>query len=193
MRRFLLPAFVLVLAGAAAALVGFGSGRSTSEASAQPLAGLTPLQQRLVSGFARAAAEQRATLAPNARGAQPAQQKSALTGCPADRGANVHVNQNCLNLADPDLQGRGQAQNETGIAQDPNAPRRIVASANDYRRGDGNCYSEYSSDGGATWTYMPMPDAGGYDAAVNAIRVNPKGAFPPGGALFQLRFRARIP
>jgi uncharacterized repeat protein (TIGR01451 family) len=52
---------------------------------------------------------------------------------------------------------------------------------------------EFSNDGGATWTYVPMPDAGGYDAAVNAIRVNPKGAFQPGGAQFQLRFRARIP
>src|SRR3954463_16831105 len=129
MRRFLLPALALVLAGAAAALAGLGSGRSTPEASAQPLAGLTPLQQRLVSGFARAAAEQRATLAPNARSQPAAQQKSALTGCPADRGANVHVNQNCLNLTDPDLQGRGQAQNETGIAQDPNDPRRSAPSA----------------------------------------------------------------
>src|SRR3954468_19965590 len=127
MRRFLLPALALVLAGAAAALAGLGSGGSTPEASGQPLAGLTPLQQRLVSGFARAAAEQRATLAPNARTQQAPPQKSTLTGCPADRGANVHVNQNCLNLTDPDLQGRGQAQNETGIAQDPNDPRRIVA------------------------------------------------------------------
>ncbi len=157
MRRFLLPAFALVLAGAAAALAGLGSGRSTSEAQGQPLAGLTPLQQRLVSGFARAAAEQRAALAPNARSQQTAQQKSALTGCPADRGANVHVNQNCLNLTDPDLQGRGQAQNETGIAQDPGNPRRIVASANDYRRGDGNCYSYYSSDGGRNWQDSTPP------------------------------------
>src|SRR3954467_12178633 len=50
MRRFLMPALALVLAGAAEALAGLGSGRSTSEASAQPLAGLTPLQPRLRSG-----------------------------------------------------------------------------------------------------------------------------------------------
>src|SRR3954464_13273394 len=156
MRRFVLPALALVVAGAAAAFAGFGSGRSTSDASAQPLAGLTPLQQRLVSGFARAAAEQRATLAPNAR-PQSAQQKSALTGCPADRGANVHVNQNCLNLTDPDLQGRGQAQNETAISQDPNNPRRIVASSNDYRRGDANSSSYYSSDGGRSWQDSTPP------------------------------------
>src|SRR3954454_7027033 len=157
MRRFLLPALALVLAGAAGALAGLGSGRSTPEAAAQPLAALTPLQQRLVSGFARAAAEQRATLAPNLRLQHAAQQRTALTGCPADRGANVHVNQNCLNLTDPDLQGRAQAQNETGVAQDPNAPRRIVASANDYRRGDGNCYSYYSGDGGRSWQDSTPP------------------------------------
>ncbi len=156
MRRFLMPAFALVLAGAAAAFAGLGSGRSTPDAQAQALAHLTPLQQRLVSGFARAAAEQRA---PSARALPNAQslQKSQLTGCPADRGANVHVNQNCLNLTDPDLQGRAQAQNETGIAQDANDPRRIVASANDYRRGDGNCYSYYSSDGGRSWQDSTPP------------------------------------
>ena len=43
-------------------------------------------------------------------------------GCAENLGNNVKVNQNCLNLTDPDLQGRGQAQNETSIAQDPNNP-----------------------------------------------------------------------
>ena len=55
MRRFLLPALLLAIAGAVAALAGFGSGRATSEAQATRLAALTPIQQRLVSGFARAA------------------------------------------------------------------------------------------------------------------------------------------
>ena len=40
--------------------------------------------------------------------------------CSSNLGANVKVNQNCLNVSDPDLQGRGQANNETSIAQDPN-------------------------------------------------------------------------
>jgi hypothetical protein len=52
---------------------------------------------------------------------------------------NIKVNQNCLNVTDADLQGRGQAQNETSIAVDPSNPKHIVASYNDYRRGDGTC------------------------------------------------------
>jgi hypothetical protein len=127
-------------------------------AQATRLAALTPIQQRLVSGFARSAIEQ-SGLAPNARGQQPVQslQRSLLTGCPVNRGSNVRLNQNCLNLTDPDLQGRGQAQNETAIAQDSNDPRRMVASANDYRRGDGNCYSSYSGDGGRNWQDSTPP------------------------------------
>jgi hypothetical protein len=44
-------------------------------------------------------------------------------GCPNNIGSNVKVNQNCLNVTDADLQGRGQAQNETSIAVDPNNPK----------------------------------------------------------------------
>ena len=36
--------------------------------------------------------------------------------CSVRLGNNVKVNQNCLNVTDPDLQGRGQANNETSIA-----------------------------------------------------------------------------
>ena len=64
-----------------------------------------------------------------ARCAGGAGRRRSETGCPANRGSNVRVNQNCLNLTDPDLQGRGQAQNETAIAQDPNNPsahRRVA-------------------------------------------------------------------
>src|SRR3954454_18997119 len=120
MRRFLLPVSLLAVAAAVAGLAGLGRGRATSEAQATRLAALSPMQQRLVSGFARAAIEQRAGLAPNARSVQPPQslQRSLLTGCPVNRGSNMRVNQNCLNLTDPDLQGRGQAQNETAIAED---------------------------------------------------------------------------
>ena len=117
-----------------------------------------------MSGFASRALEQRAappSLAPQTQRMRPAQGGSRIDE--RDRlsrriaGANVRVNQNCLNLTDPDLQGRGQAQNETSIAQDPNNSSRMVASQNDYRRGDGNCYSGYSSDGGR--------DVDGLDAA----------------------------
>ena len=43
--------------------------------------------------------------------------------CSSNFGSNVKVNENCLNVSDPDLQGRGQANNETSIAQDPNNTR----------------------------------------------------------------------
>lgn len=55
------------------------------------------------------------------------------------------------------MQGRGQAQNETAIAQDPFHPQHLVAGYNDYRRGDGNCYSFYSIDGGRNWVDSTIP------------------------------------
>jgi hypothetical protein len=78
--------------------------------------------------------------------------------CDVRFGSNQKVNQNCLNLADPNLQGRSQAQNETAVAQDPNNPSNLVATFNDYRRGDGNCYGAYSTDRGKSWqdTTIPM-------------------------------------
>src|SRR3954447_12119374 len=159
MRGVVFPAVGRAAVGAAAALAAAGSGGSAPSARATGLAAYTPVQQRLISGFAQQALEQRAALAPSARARRqaPSQQRTSQTGCPANRGANVRVNQNCLNLTDPDLQGRGQAQNETSIAQDPNDPRHIVASQNDYRRGDGNCYSSYSTDDGRTWTDSTPP------------------------------------
>src|SRR4051794_2835840 len=142
----------------AAVVVAGGASRGTADA-AQRLK-LTPIQQRLVSGFASRALEQASSAAPSTRArsrAAAAATPTNATGCPANRGANVRVNQNCLNLTDPDLQGRGQAENETAIAQDPNNPSHIVASANDYRRGDGNCFSSFSSDGGSSWTDSTPP------------------------------------
>ena len=159
MRR-LAKVFLVVVAGALAAAVAWAGGAGETTATAQLSTHLTPLQQKLMSGFASRALEQRSAqgLAPRVQGMQRAARAAATeTGCPVNRGSNVRVNQNCLNLTDPDLQGRGQAQNETAIAQDPNDATRIVASQNDYRRGDGNCYSGYSGDGGATWTDSTPP------------------------------------
>ena len=78
--------------------------------------------------------------------------------CSNNFGGNVKVNQNCLNLTDADLQGRGQANNETSIAQDPFHPNNLVASNNDYRRGDGTCGAAYSTDRGATWNDSTVPN-----------------------------------
>jgi hypothetical protein len=161
MRRFALV--LAALAVAALGAVAWAGGGGNTTATAQATKGLTPLQQKLMSGFASHALDQRAappSLAPQTQRMRPAQGgvgSTTETGCPANRGGNVRVNQNCLNLTDPDLQGRGQAQNETAIAQDPNNPSRIVASQNDYRRGDANCYTGYSSDDGRTWTDSTPP------------------------------------
>ena len=52
---------------------------------------------------------------------------------------------------------------------------------------------DFSNDNGATWTFVPTPP---YDAAVNRIRLNPKGtmAAASGGLnpYFELRFRVRV-
>ena len=62
-------------------------------------------------------------------------------GCDEKRGSNVKVNQNCETVTDADFAGRGQAENEESIAADPRNPKNLVASQNDYRRGDTNCYA----------------------------------------------------
>src|SRR5262245_54981833 len=79
-------------------------------------------------------------------------------GCGIHDANNIKVNQNCLNLSDTTLQGRGQAQNETSIAINPQDKGQIVASFNDYRRGDGTCGSSFSGDGGRSWSDSTVPN-----------------------------------
>lgn len=50
----------------------------------------------------------------------------------------------------------------------------------------------YSSDNGATWTYVPVPGPDGIDPAVTNVRINPKGAFNPNNAQFTVKLRMRI-
>jgi hypothetical protein len=48
---------------------------------------------------------------------------------------------------------------------------------------------DFSNNGGTSWTYVPVPSGvDGTDAAVNAIRIRPKGTMVFGGN-FQVRFR----
>jgi hypothetical protein len=75
----------------------------------------------------------------------------ASNTCSVNLDGNVKVNQDCLNATDVDLHGRAQAQNETSIAVNPLNPNDVVASANDYRRGDGGCGGYFSQNGGQTW------------------------------------------
>jgi hypothetical protein len=124
---------------------------------------LNKIQQRILSGFAFQELNPGNTVSPRVNAqtpltvSAPNYTPSSTGGCPQSLGPNTKVNQDCLNISDPDLQGRGQAQNETAIAQDPNNPIHLVAGYNDYRRGDGNCGSSYSLDGGHTWHDAPVP------------------------------------
>lgn len=50
---------------------------------------------------------------------------------------------------------------------------------------------DFSSDGGATWTHVPIADPNGVDAAVTHIRLKPRGTFPP-GKIVEMGFRVRV-
>jgi hypothetical protein len=122
------------------------------------LHGLSKLQKNHLSGFASFEAGIGVSAkAPAARTRAPTS-SSGVALCPRNFGPNILVNQNCLNVTDPDLQGRGQAQNETAIAQNPFNPRQLVAGFNDYRRGDGTCGTAFSTNGGSSWTDSTMPN-----------------------------------
>jgi hypothetical protein len=82
---------------------------------------------------------------------------SGQGGCAENLGNDVKVNQDCENVSDAALAGRGQAQNEEAISINPMNPNDLVASQNDYRRGDGNCYTAYSTDGGKHWSDSTVP------------------------------------
>ncbi|GAC1377841.1 MAG: sialidase family protein [Ktedonobacteraceae bacterium] len=167
--RILLPVFgILVLL--LAAMLHFQTGVTSSvSAKGSTYSNLSKLQKRLLSAFAANELNPQDASAPNARPhnyfPHPGDDQ-----CSQQRGSNIKVNQNCLNLTDADLQGRAQSNNETSIAQDPNHPNHIVASDNDYRRGDGNCYSSYSLDGGQTWNDSTIPMSFTRGTAFNALR-----------------------
>ena len=54
----------------------------------------------------------------------------------------------------------------------------------------------YSSSGvTGPWTYLPVPDASGFDAAVRAVRIAPTGAMSAAGGgnpAFTIQFRVKI-
>src|SRR5438132_11467445 len=82
---------------------------------------LNPIQRRILSGFAEftlnpAHASEPVTAVAGATrvaAAVPTTSLPAGNGCPPrSLGSDIRVNQNCQNITDPDLRGRGQAQNE---------------------------------------------------------------------------------
>lgn len=167
---------ILISAAALIALV-FGaifalhaaSSPTTVKANSFNYAQLSNLQKRLLSGFASSELTTSSATTNGTLGLRNYQPTSD-DGCPLSRGNNIKVNQNCLNLSDANLQGRAQANNETSIAADPNNPNHIVASYNDYRRGDGNCYGAFSLDGGQHWTDTTIPMSFTSGASFGAAR-----------------------
>ncbi len=131
-----------------------GAGSGTAKASFV-YSHLSKIQKRFLSGFV--SSELNPQTASNTALKPRNYFPTSDDGCPQSRGSNIKVNQNCLNITDPDLQGRGQANNETSIAQDPLHPDHILASDNDYRRGDSNCIGAFSRDDGQTWTDTIVP------------------------------------
>jgi hypothetical protein len=164
MRRWLVRAVPLTLV--AALLVVLPASSTITTAQALQFKDLNKIQRRILSGFASTELTQPAgadaaarTQAAAARRASPASNyfPSPTRACASHFGDNVKVNQNCLTLTDADLAGRAQANNETSIAQDPLHPSRIVASDNNYFRGDGSCGGHYSLTRGDAWNDNNAP------------------------------------
>jgi len=158
----LILALAAVCAVALTIALAFAPSGSTQRASAavQGLSqqGMNNPEKRHLSGFASFEAGIGVPAKAPAARASGQMSNAAVNLCPRNFGPNVLVNQNCLNVTDPDLQGRGQAQNETAIAQNPLNPRQMVAGFNDYRRGDGTCGTAFSGNGGSSWTDSTMPN-----------------------------------
>jgi hypothetical protein len=147
-----------------------GADANVAKAAGSPYAGMSPIQKRILSGFLSSEFDAHSASSTRTSNTRSNYYPSSDDGCPVNRGSNIKVNQNCLNVSDPNLQGRGQANNETSIAIDPNNSNHIVASDNDYRRGDGNCYGAFSLDAGQTWadTTVPMGFTNGANFGVVA-------------------------
>ncbi|MGN6167510.1 MAG: exo-alpha-sialidase [Solirubrobacteraceae bacterium] len=153
-RRALVLGAVAVLTGCVVAIASGGSSVSTARTLK-----LTKLQRRILSGFASfelgQTAGNEASARTRATNFTPISNPAAAA-CPTHHGSDVKVNQNCLNVTDSDLQGRGQAENETSMAVNPRTGQ-LVATYNDYRRGDSTCGPSFSS-GGTRWLDSTLPN-----------------------------------
>jgi len=170
-----------LLAGMVLLLPGSGAQRPAYGLSYHKL---NKIQRRILSGFATSELNPAATSAAvrprSARQARPGDiyVPTDSLGCPDRKGSNVKANRNCLNLADVDLTGRSQANNETSVAIDP-ATGDLVMGDNDYRRGDSGCVAAYSRDGGRTWSDSEVPTGFTRGAAFGAAREYWQGAGDP--------------
>ncbi len=151
--------FSAVALVAAAVVLGVGPSYSShSQAKAFDPTQAPEIQNRLIDGYA-ALAFGEGTSGNSSSSEKPPNQyfPRGSNTCSENLSSNIKVNQNCLNLSDPDLQGRSQAQNETSIAVNPFNSNELLAASNDYRLGDGGCFPSYSLDGGRTWNDTTVP------------------------------------
>jgi hypothetical protein len=151
----------LMLLVTGALLLGVSQFAVAANVSAQPSGYkmLTSNQKRHVSGLLALELGGAGLRTPARAGTAPNQVTPVTPpGCDVNLGTDIKVNQNCLNLTDPVLSGRGQAQNETWVAADPLNRRNIVAGYNDYRRGDSTCGISYSTTGGRSWADATLPN-----------------------------------
>ncbi|HEX5532821.1 MAG TPA: sialidase family protein [Actinomycetales bacterium] len=129
---------------------------------------LTKVQKRHLSGFASSEIDAlRGTLshrgasghlqARPAAGNAPFYVPRSAAGCAYHFGSNVNMDTDCQNVSDATLAGRGQAQNETFLAEDHRRPGSLLGSSNDYRRGDGGCFSYTSTDRGRSFSDTAVP------------------------------------
>ena len=155
--------YMAVIAGVilpAAGLAAFQTGGVTPVKAFNPNTA-NKIQQRILSQFSDnatgfRAASVRGTGSPAFPNLTPT--KAGGPQCGLSLGSNVKVNQGCLNISAPDLQGRGQAQNETTIAVNPRNSQQLLAASNDYTLGDGLAGgTSYSSNGGKTWQDSQVP------------------------------------
>lgn len=180
-------ALMVVAATAVAAALVSGGGSPSAPATRHAGFSMTPMHLRLISGtseralinlgvpIAKAASFPSVDLGGDTEGEGVAPGTTAggpltpggTTGssvfpgstgtCEEKSGTNVRLNSACQNYADPAFHGRSMAENETAIAINPRNQENLIASANDYMRGDGNCGSYYSTDGGRIWNGTTAP------------------------------------
>ena len=133
------------------------AGTKTASAQAFTYSQLNKIQKRLLDGLVSSELDPQISNSAKTTRSLGNYFPTGDDGCTQNKGDNVKVNQNCLNISDVALQGRAQANNETAIAQDPLHPNNIVATSNDYIRGDGSCFVDSSKNGGKSWNESAIP------------------------------------
>ena len=89
-----------------------GAGSGTAKAQSYVLKPERRSKERILSGFASSELDPQASTNAKTNTTQKLGNyfPTSDDGCSQNLGGNIKVNQNCLNVSDPTLQGRGQAQ-----------------------------------------------------------------------------------